>query len=247
MASSQSLPVPNTHEPAAVVVSVARGAPVAAPAPLELPTPLAPAKAINGERLVIALPDGVEVTVIAAAEAFALACQISELPGRVFARRTSDQLSPPVDETLDVCGRGAVGGHEGHKQVAGLCRAEGRRRHRAARVDGLDGVDRSSPGTGGGGDPALATGSATGVVVFVRPWASVVRAATQCSPSTTLAVSQLSAYGLEVSDPTTLPSTRNWTPPAPAAGALADSVTMPCDVVPSAGAPHVIDGGVVSG
>ena len=47
VAPSQSLPAPKTHEPAAVVVSVMRGAPVAAPAPLDAPTPPAPAKAIT--------------------------------------------------------------------------------------------------------------------------------------------------------------------------------------------------------
>ena len=46
-ARSQSLPAPKTHEPAAVVVSVARGAPEAAPAPLDAPTPPAPANAMT--------------------------------------------------------------------------------------------------------------------------------------------------------------------------------------------------------
>jgi hypothetical protein len=41
------LPVPNTHDPAAVVVSVARGAPDAALAALDAPTPLAPANAVT--------------------------------------------------------------------------------------------------------------------------------------------------------------------------------------------------------
>ncbi len=46
-ARSQSLPAPKTQEPAAVFVSVVRGAPDAAPAPLDAPTPPAPAKAIT--------------------------------------------------------------------------------------------------------------------------------------------------------------------------------------------------------
>ena len=185
-----------------------------------------------------------EVTVVAAAEPGAVAFQISEVPGMAFARRTSDQVSPPP-ETVTVC---EPGPSEDTKatSTSPVC---------VAPRAGVVTVPRPStllvasmprrPGTGGG--VALVTLSATGVVVFVRPCASVVRAATQCSPSTTVVEFQLRAYGLEVADPTTLPSTRNWTPPPPAADVLAVSATLPDTRAPSAGAPHEMGGGVVSG
>jgi hypothetical protein len=106
-----------------------------------------------------------------------------------------------------------------------------------------------SPGGGGGGGlvDALSTVTATTEDVFVRPWASVVRAASQCEPSTTVFESQLNEYGLadSVPLPTTAPSTRNCTPPEEAVPA--ESATVPRTVVPSAGAVWVIAGGVVSG
>ena len=93
----------------------------------------------------------------------------------------------------------------------------------------------------------MATLSATGVVVFVRPCASVVRAASQCSPSTTVVESQLSVYGLAAAEPTTLPSTRNWTPPPPAAVLLADRRHVAEHARAVGRRAHEIAGGVVSG
>jgi len=132
----------------------------------------------------------VEVTVAAAAEAGAVAFQISALPGIALARRTSNQVSPPPD-TVTVC---EPGPSEDTKATstsplwvaprAGVVTVP---RPSTLLVASMP----SSPGTGGG--VALVTLSATGLVVFVRPCASVVRAATQCSPSTTVVEFQLSA------------------------------------------------------
>ena len=93
------------------------------------------------------------------------------------------------------------------------------------------------------------TFNATTAEVLVRPWASVARAATQCSPSGTVLLSQVRWYGAAVSDdvPTGTPSTTNSSAPTPVTGDVAVRPTAPLAKAPWAGAVIVTAGGVVSG
>ena len=129
------------------------------------------------------------MTATPAADAGAVAFQISEAPSRVFARRTSDQVRPPP-ETVAVWPLGPSEDTKASSRSP-VCEAPRAVVVTVPRPSALLVASMSSrPGTGGG--VALETLSATGVVVFVRPCASVVRAATQCSPSTTVVEFQLS-------------------------------------------------------
>ena len=159
--------------------------------------------------------DGVEVTVVAAAEAGAVAFQISEVPRRVFARRTSDQVSPPP-ETVAVCA--PLGPSEDTKASSRspVCAgAEGRRRHRAARRRrSWWRRCASSPGTGGG--VALETLSATdvgGVRAALRVGRARGDPVLAVDDGRRVPAQRVRARRWPI--PTTLPSTRNWTPPPP--------------------------------
>src|SRR3954470_9299066 len=178
------------------------------------------------------------------AEPGAVAFQISDVPRRALARRTSDQVSPPPD-TVRVCPFDGPSAAAKASSTSPVWVAPSGPAVTVSRPSALAGASMpSSPGTGGG--VVLVTLRATGVVVLVLPWESVVRAATQWTPSTTVVESQLSVYGLLVATPTVLPSTRYCTPPTLAV-VLADRATSPATRAPSAGPPHVMVGGVVSG
>ena len=249
-ARSQSLPTPHTHELAAVVVSVTFGAPEVALPVTEAPTPEAPENATTCRLWWKPVCAGAERMTAPVSFPVACAFQISETPGRVPARLTSDHVSPPPETVLVCPARPSDDTNASSRSsafavvIAGAFCAP-----LPSTLTLLSTTSVPSPGGGGGGGvtDALSTVTATTEDVFVRPCASVVRAASQCEPSTTVVESQLNEYGLadSVPLPTTAPSTRNCTPPVDAVPA--ESLTVPRIVVPSAGAVWVIAGGVVSG
>src|SRR5215472_7007146 len=94
VAVSQSLPAPNTREPAAVVVSDTPGAPLAAPLLAVAPVPLVPCKAMTVRVWSKPPTAGLDVTCADVSTPGAVAFQISASPACELARATSVQVRP---------------------------------------------------------------------------------------------------------------------------------------------------------
>ncbi len=213
VAASQSLATPQTQEPGWLVVSDTDGAPLAAPAAADVPTPAALANATSWIDWWKPAFAGVDVTWRPEIGPGATAFQISDVPARWLARRTSTHCRPPP-LTVVVCRPAPLGPSEDTKA---------RSRSFDLRVEnaGVVAVPLPSwltvPSTAsvpsGGGGATLETLTVVTSDVFARPAASTVRAASQCSPSTTTVVSQANVYGAAVSVevPIGVPSSRNWT------------------------------------
>ena len=162
-----------------------------------MPPPAAPLNATTVSDWWYPVCAGAERTVAPVRVPVACAFQISETPGRVFARFTSVQVRPaPV--TVPVC---PVRWPSDETKAS--------RRSPDFAVVNAGVVCAPLPSTltlwstasapppgggggGGGGEPLLSTVTATTDDVLVRPCASVVRADSQCEPSTTVLESQVS-------------------------------------------------------
>src|SRR5262245_9885900 len=101
VAVSQSLPAPETREPAAVVVSDTPGATLAAPALTVAPVRLLPCRAMTVTLWTKPPTAGVDATCAAATTAGAVAFQSSASPARELARAPSVQVSPSPRTVAD--------------------------------------------------------------------------------------------------------------------------------------------------
>ena len=126
IARSQSLPTPNTQEPAAVVVTPAVGGPDAALAPVDAPTPAAPVKAMTSSDWSKPPDDCVAVNVAPDSAAGATACQISASPARAVGAAHGRPLQPAAGDRERLA-HGAVRGGERQKELARAGRRERRR------------------------------------------------------------------------------------------------------------------------
>ena len=230
-----------------MVVSVALGAPVAGAGPRSMRRRRRTRRRRrHGQRLVIAGPrrrggDGDAPRPSAGAVAF----QISEVPGLAVgaaherpgqaAAGDGDRLAEP--RAVGGRRRRAAGRRPAWRRGPASSPCRGRRRC-LVRVDARA---RSAAGVAG---VALATLTRHGDVGGVRPpCASVVRAATQCSPSTTVVEFQRQRCrgSRSAGRRRRCRRPRNWTPPPPAAEVLAESGRRCRDTrAPSAGALHAI-------